>query len=502
MKITQNHFDVILDLSGDGSAEEAVVDEIAQRINEYIELEDISADYSIGFSKGDAFSVVRDGYTFDVTLESTTTPDDVLDAIAGDLVEIFDEMDSDYDDDVYELRFGMEIDSSRTSAPRTPPPPRSPGPEPEEESGFSDDVEEFESADDMNVYEVAIADDLVGMDSDYDDDDLLRTLLTQRFDDIRRVKDMLEKSEDLCGLLGFEAGEPINFYALISRLSYKVYFLRVYDFIRSTCKLDKRAISPDEMRLLDVSIWLNSLGLDEQLRLIEPQQGEQWQPEVMDSLHPSRKTRIDVCLVPSVQIRSKVVRKALVLLQQDPELGGHTQDYVLDDMRDDQGGSMRRESSKLEADGDLLRTLLTQRFDDIIRVYDMLEKSEELCQRLRFETGEPINFYALIIRLSYKVYLFRIYDFIRSTCKRDKRAISPEERQLLDVSIWLNSLGTGEQFRLIEPQQGEQWQPNVMDFLYPSSNTLIDVCLVPSLQSGKTVERRGLVLLQPPKTRN
>ena len=84
-----------------------IATEVAERISDYVEREDISADYVIDFNVGRSLNVRRRVYTISVTISQTSKADEVLEKIAPLLVAIFDEMDPDFDDDV--VGFLMDV---------------------------------------------------------------------------------------------------------------------------------------------------------------------------------------------------------------------------------------------------------------------------------------------------------------------------------------------------------------------------------------------------------
>ena len=125
-KVNQRHY-VVEILDDQSNTISPIVDEVGVRINEYVEMEDVTADFDIDFvfDPTGAFDVTRSEYEITVTLTGTQSADDVLDAIAGDLFEMYDQMDSDYDDDVYDLRLDLDINTSRPGPPPPPAPPTS-----------------------------------------------------------------------------------------------------------------------------------------------------------------------------------------------------------------------------------------------------------------------------------------------------------------------------------------------------------------------------------------
>ena len=84
-----------------------IATEVAERISDYVEREDISADYVIDFNVGRSLNARRRAYTISVTISSSSKVDKVLEKIAPLLVAIFDEMDPDFDDDV--VGFLMDV---------------------------------------------------------------------------------------------------------------------------------------------------------------------------------------------------------------------------------------------------------------------------------------------------------------------------------------------------------------------------------------------------------
>lgn len=103
--ITQDFFTVTL-AANRGDSIYDLAEEIAERLESYILMEDVSAEYNIVIESGGP-SFKRNGYTLQLGVDGSTTADQAFEEMANALVTIFDEMDSDYDGDVDE--FLMEI---------------------------------------------------------------------------------------------------------------------------------------------------------------------------------------------------------------------------------------------------------------------------------------------------------------------------------------------------------------------------------------------------------
>ena len=84
-----------------------VAEEVSERISDYVQREDISADYEIIFNVGKTLKATRNAYEISVAMSQTSKADKVLEKIAPLLVAIFDEMDPDFDDDV--VGFLMDV---------------------------------------------------------------------------------------------------------------------------------------------------------------------------------------------------------------------------------------------------------------------------------------------------------------------------------------------------------------------------------------------------------
>ena len=99
--IAQDHYTVTSDLSNAGPIA-ALVRGMAGRLREYVETEDATAQFTIAFKGGASRnSASRRGYTIEVLCTDTATADQIFKLIAPHVVDIYDEMDSDYDEDVY-----------------------------------------------------------------------------------------------------------------------------------------------------------------------------------------------------------------------------------------------------------------------------------------------------------------------------------------------------------------------------------------------------------------
>lgn len=107
------------------------IDEVAVALDEYVMDEDISANIDIEFTAEDALvpniKVFRNGYTLSVTLEGPISASEILSAIASDLVNMYDEMDVDYTDDLYDFQVYFGIGpavSTSTEKKKSPKKPK------------------------------------------------------------------------------------------------------------------------------------------------------------------------------------------------------------------------------------------------------------------------------------------------------------------------------------------------------------------------------------------
>lgn len=128
LNISQRHYDIILTTpvpDADSFPEvTASVVQVAELLDEYVMLEDATADFDIEFTVApldDLLSVSRNKYTIEVTVGRNITAKQILNRIAADLVEIYDEQDSDYSDDMIDLQIALDLDSSQSD---TLSPPR------------------------------------------------------------------------------------------------------------------------------------------------------------------------------------------------------------------------------------------------------------------------------------------------------------------------------------------------------------------------------------------
>jgi hypothetical protein len=97
--ITQAHYDVSYRIGNPGALD-AVVEAMAQRLQNYVELEDATAEFKIKINEGSSNKASRSGYTIKLTCTSSAQPSTLFKILAPHIVAIYDEMDSDYDEDV------------------------------------------------------------------------------------------------------------------------------------------------------------------------------------------------------------------------------------------------------------------------------------------------------------------------------------------------------------------------------------------------------------------
>ena len=97
--ITQAHYDVSYRI-GNSGALDSVVEAMAQRLQSYVELEDATAEFKIKIDEGASNRASRSGYTINLTCTSSAQPSTLFKILAPHIVAIYDEMDSDYDEDV------------------------------------------------------------------------------------------------------------------------------------------------------------------------------------------------------------------------------------------------------------------------------------------------------------------------------------------------------------------------------------------------------------------
>ena len=105
--ITQDHYDVSLRIVTSGPIDDAVV-EVKDRLEAYVDLEDATAEFRIEFQGGASRNTVsRSDYVVTVNCKDDVGAERLITLLAPHLVEIYDEMDSDYDSDVTELLLDM-----------------------------------------------------------------------------------------------------------------------------------------------------------------------------------------------------------------------------------------------------------------------------------------------------------------------------------------------------------------------------------------------------------
>jgi len=107
------------------------IDEVAVALDGYVMDEDISANIDIEFTVQDGLvpniNVSRNGYTLSVTLGGPVSASQILSEIASDLVNMYDEMDIDYTDDLYDFQVYFGIGpavSTSTEKKKSPKKPK------------------------------------------------------------------------------------------------------------------------------------------------------------------------------------------------------------------------------------------------------------------------------------------------------------------------------------------------------------------------------------------
>ena len=139
--------------------------------------------------------------------------------------------------------------------------------------------------------------------------------LTTGFRHLLSAKDYIERSPQVESLLGLDHTSDLFLYQMIAKLSHKAYLLRLFEAYKHTCKDEVRPLADDERSILTLSIWLTHLATGEELRLVDPHPNDLWVSKSMDSLSPSCMKHVERSLMPSLQKKSFVERRGLVLLQ-------------------------------------------------------------------------------------------------------------------------------------------------------------------------------------------
>ncbi len=104
-KVTQAHYDVKLNITDPNRDFDDIVEEFRARLKEYVEREDATADFTVNFKEGKKLYANRTkgrfgNYNIKVGLPVGVSVDAVFAAAAPSIVAIYDEMDSDFDEDV------------------------------------------------------------------------------------------------------------------------------------------------------------------------------------------------------------------------------------------------------------------------------------------------------------------------------------------------------------------------------------------------------------------
>ena len=122
MKIYQAHYDVTVET--DNSRAGQLVDEVASLINEYVEYEEASGDYEISFTVGSSLSASakQDSAEIDVTFTGDETSGEVMEVLAPYIVAMYDQQDSDFNDDEtgYLIDIGVSLSADPAYVARIP----------------------------------------------------------------------------------------------------------------------------------------------------------------------------------------------------------------------------------------------------------------------------------------------------------------------------------------------------------------------------------------------
>ena len=121
MKIYQEHYTVTVETDTDSKAGQ-LVDEVASLINEYVEYEGASGDYEISFTVGSSLSAKQGSTEIEVTFTGNETSGEVMEVLAPYIVAMYDQQDSDFNDDEtgYLIDIGVSLSADPAYVARIP----------------------------------------------------------------------------------------------------------------------------------------------------------------------------------------------------------------------------------------------------------------------------------------------------------------------------------------------------------------------------------------------
>lgn len=317
-KIIQQHYNVSCEISSDATNNfRKTIETIAQMIEEYVELEDATADYTISFTIGPSFSATRRGSTLSVVVQQMQQPSVIVKQLAPYLIDIYDEMDSDFTDDIYDLEsaldLGREIEFELELTPPTTTKKKSAKKKSAKKTGAKK-----KSAKTSGVKKKSRVTKAQEAEFEFSVEDADNIFIIAF--DILKTKPYLQAA---MGMTAFFEKEDIHtqILAQMCLVGYinSARIKRVHDTIVGMCKKESRGINDDEALLLYIIVELENLNPTNQMKYTFdiPKDDDFFDRSRMVSLSDVRGGKVAQVLVPGINASPPL--KSLVAVNSDGE---------------------------------------------------------------------------------------------------------------------------------------------------------------------------------------
>jgi len=450
-KISQRHYTLTLSVPSPDEYPQPeltkAIDDVAVELEGYVMDEDISADIDIEFVVDVAalipyIETKRKGYTLTVELGGSVDASQILSAIASDLVDMYDEMDVDYTDDLvdFQVYFGLEPSqsipkSTKTKRPRKKPPNAvsavseasqdqpslfEPSPvrdvAPPSEQGVEDneDIEVATQSESLAAYD----------DFAYPYSDVFAVL-----DSSKKLREALGIGDSSLGEMGLADAALLVTSVLSANKIKRVHDVLIGDSIRA-----RRAPSPKEMTLLLWVVACVNLLRSRKIEAVLYESDARFNSSDMRTFSNVVSGKVHSTVIPGYK---SVALKALVVLDSEPELyslgsNGKIQenqglieralvDSFVGCLNDEAKTELRKIVAFLSARNDLLKAL----------------EIEEVWKSLRSE-GARIMVIAMSAGESSRIK--RVHKAIVKVCKDEDRSASEQEAGLLADMLTIYTL--------------------------------------------------------------
>ncbi len=499
LKISQRHYDILLTTpapNADSFPEvTASVVQVAELLDEYVILEDATADFDIEFSVAGALipsvSKSRSGYTINVGLNGDVTPGQILNAISSDLVEIYDEQDSEYEDDLLDLQIALDLDSSQNITLTPPPPPRKKSKKKRKSKDESQTELTFfiEETSPEELEEIAQE---IGQEIEQDvqvEQELSQEIEQELEQDVQVEQELTQEIEqDLeqdvqvepigTGKLYEEIVQfildnpgyaralklPEDFGSLDRSIqiltllakNQPAFILKLINRLRATSKVwDIPALT-----LIYWFVHTANLAREERFKstFTFPEGNSRWDVDTMSSVGVEGGWVRDV-VAPALESSKKILINALVILSPDRD------STSLVDARKQSFNAIREYVGEHYLTE--LPAALGREYSDLIEAVDLLNRREVLQKALGLKgqwssLSDPEKAIAIAIKGSQTVSLKQVHKSIAEECERSGAEASQEEKDLL---LTLSALGNLADlaYDIISPEQGDRFNESFME---------------------------------------